>query len=357
MQTQNWDTAPAPDCRQIEIYFRKESYSAFPHVVRLEGDELLLSFREAPRVEGIRHTHPRSIITIIRSYDGGATWDIESASQVGAGGGQEFGLVSFGQGHVAGVLAWHEVVPMNEKDRTGVPFVYASEYPFRTPGVYWIWSETYGFTWPLHHMVFFGQGTIPCAAPHVAHDGTILCPVYGLSSGGMSSVLYRSDDKGRSWSEGGIMAQREPGVRDYCEPCVVEIEPRILRTFHRVENSREGGGCFWSNVSRDSGMTWSEPENTNIRSGACPRLLRLADGRLLLTFGRRFPPYSILAMLSGDGGVTWGDTAWVLRTVSNRNQGYTSSVEIAEGRMLTVSYAEDDDGITGIVGTFWDLPR
>jgi Neuraminidase (sialidase) len=122
-------------------------------------------------------------------------------------------------------------------------------------------------------------------------------------------------------------------------------------------NSPEGGGCFWSNVSEDNGVTWSEPENTNIRSGACPRLLKLSDGRLLLTFGRRCPPYGIRAMLSKDGGATWGDTAWILRELDNSNQGYTSSVELGDGRIFTVSYAENDEETTGIIGTFWDLPQ
>ena len=114
---------------------------------------------------------------------------------------------------------------------------------------------------------------------------------------------------------------------------------------------------FWTNESNDGGITWSKPENTRIQSGACPRLIRISDGRLLLTFGRRCPPFGIRAMLSDDGGATWGETAWILRTANNGNQGYTSSVELGKGRMFTVSYAENDEGITGIVGTFWDMPK
>ena len=356
MHQQEWKTSPALNAKQIAIYFRPDSYSAFPHVVHLAGEELLLAFREAPRVEGIQHTHPRSIITLLHSCDEGETWDIGNASQLGAGGGQEFSLISFGNGRVAGALAWHEVVPVHEKERTGIPHTHPHEFPFRTPGASWVWSETYGFTWPPHQIAFFGPGTMPCGPPQLTHDGTLLCPVYGLSSGGRSSVLYRSRDQGRSWSEAVVMAQGVPGVRDYCEPCTVEIAPGILRALHRVENSPDGDRCFWSNMSEDGGLTWSEPESTRILSGACPRMLKLADGRLLLTFGRRSPPYGIRAMLSADGGATWGDTAWILRDAINWNQGYTSSVELGGGRVLTVTYAENDAGTTGIVGTFWHLP-
>ena len=31
-------------------------------------------------------------------------------------------------------------------------------------------------------------------------------------------------------------------------------------------------------------------------------------------------------------------------------------LELADGRILTACYAEDEEGTTGITGTFWDLP-
>ncbi|MDP6504028.1 MAG: hypothetical protein QF886_10450, partial [Planctomycetota bacterium] len=96
---------PAKHARQKDILFDRATYTAFPHVVRLDGDELLLAFRQAPREERIRHTHPRSIITVLRSKDLGVTWQTEVASQLGAGGGQEFAMIRLGKGKVAGALA------------------------------------------------------------------------------------------------------------------------------------------------------------------------------------------------------------------------------------------------------------
>jgi hypothetical protein len=351
------EVIPAPNARQVEIFFRPESYSAFPHLVKLDGDELLLAFREAPRVAGLQHTHPRSLITLIRSYDGGKTWDIPNGSQMGAGGGQEFCLLNFGGGHVGGALAWHEVVPVGEAARTGVPHRHKNEFPFRTPGACWAWSGTYGLTWPPQQIsVMGGMGAMPCGSPVLTRDGLLLCPVYDFSQTAWNSVLCRSLDQGRSWLEPVVMARGVPGIVSFCEPALAEIAPNILVALHRVENAREGGGCFWSNRSDDGGLTWSKPVNTGIRSGACPRLLKLADGRLLLTFGRRFAPCGIRALLSRDGGETWGKTAYELRPAKNGNQGYTRSVELSPGRILTVSYAENEAGVTGIVGTFWDLP-
>ena len=36
--------------------------------------------------------------------------------------------------------------------------------------------------------------------------------------------------------------------------------------------------------------------------------------------------------------------------------GHLYAVELDRGHIFTVSYAEDEHGTTGIVGTFWDLP-
>lgn len=356
MQEHEWRTEAAPSAAQVDIYVRPGQYSAFPHLIRLKGDELLMAFREAPQEEGIHHTHQRSIITLIRSRDAGASWDVEQASQLGAGGGQEFALISLEGGRVAGALAWHDVVPVSEAARTGIPHLDAGEYPYRSGGTMWLWSDTFGYTWPPHQVCLLSAGTMPCGTVYRMRDGALLCPVYGLHAGGMSSLLHQSRDDGRSWSAPVVMAQGSCAAGDYCEPCVVETSPGMLLALHRVEGAVPGSGYFHVNRSTDGGASWSVPVGTGIYSGACPRLLPLSDGRLLLTFGRRVPPFGIRAMLSEDGGASWGETAWEIRPAGNWNQGYTSSVELGQGRLLTVTYADDACGTTGIVGTFWTLP-
>ena len=112
--------ASAPASQQSRIFYDSRSYSAFPHVIRLEGAELLLAFRQAPRQDIVRHTHPRSVITVIRSHDLGKTWEKEDATQLAAGGGQELGLIYLGGGRVGGALAAHEVVPVDEGARAGL---------------------------------------------------------------------------------------------------------------------------------------------------------------------------------------------------------------------------------------------
>jgi hypothetical protein len=350
---------PAPKARQSQIFYDPLSYSAFPHVIRMDGDELLIAFRQAPRQKGfVRHTHPRSVITVIRSYDNGANWETENASQLAAGGGQELGLIYLGNGKVGGALAAHEVVPASEQPRSGFPHLHKIEYPFINVGGLWCWSDNYGLTWRVEHTVLFADKMQCCAPPVQLSDSSLLIPVYGSigQATNSSSTLHRSTDGGASWSQLAIMARGKPQARGYAEPVVMELSPGHLLGLHRVGNPKGEVGIFWRNESTDNGKTWSRTEATTIKSGACPRLLKLRDGRLLLTYGRRFEPYGIYASLSEDNGQTWGETSWLLRKTPDSNQGYSSSVELDDGRIFTACYARNSRDITGITGTFWHLP-
>ncbi|MBN81935.1 MAG: hypothetical protein CMJ70_17530 [Planctomycetaceae bacterium] len=350
-----------PHVRQTDVCFDAATYTAFPHVIRLEGDELLMAFRQAPRQERVRHTHPRSVITVIRSYDLGKTWDHENAGQLAAGGGQEFAPFHLGDGQVGGLLAMHEVVPVQEAQRSGIPHLHQIEYPFRNVGGFWCWSSNAGLTWPLHQNVLFGPKLQTCSSAIRLADGTLLAPLYGNIDDGLtgvaSNVVYRSTDNGMTWSDAIVMARGAKETRDYYEPCIVELGEGHLLAMHRVGRCQDGRhGLLWQNESHDGGKTWTRPVETSITSGACPRVARLADGRLLLTYGRRYEPYGLYAQLSADGGRTWGETSWLLRSAPNRNQGYSSWVEIEPGRIFTACYAQNNTGVTGITGTFWDLP-
>ena len=346
--------------QQTDILYDAASYTAFPHVVRLNDGELLIAFRQAPREERVRHTHPRSVITVMRSYDLGQTWDAKHATQLAAGGGQELALIALGEGKVGGLLAMHEVVPVSEAKRAKLAHLHPHEYPFGGVGGFWCWSDNDGLSWLLHHTVLFAPRMQPCAPPIRLKSGTLLAPVYGNLGNDRfaSSLVYRSEDQGKTWSSHTVMAQGTPETRAYHEPALLEIEPDHILAMHRIGDPRDGrNGLFWRNESQDGGKTWSKPEETDILSGACPRLLKLSDGRILLTYGRRREPFGLYARLSNDGGKTWSKTSWLLRNAPNGDQGYSSSIEIKPGRIFTACYAQNDQKVTGITGTFWDLPK
>jgi hypothetical protein len=320
-----------------------------------------MAFRQAPSQERVRHTHPRSVITVIRSYDRGETWDLENAGQLAAGGGQEFAPIYLGYGRVGGLLAMHEVVPVKEAKRSSIPHIHKHEYPFRNVGGFWCWSENSGLTWPLYHNVLFARRLQTCSKPIRLAPGTLLAPCYGSHehgiSGVSSNVVYRSDDNGQTWSPPTVVAKGTRTTRDFYEPGLVEVDDGHIVALHRVGRCQDGRhGLFWQNETRDGGRMWTDPVETNITSGACPRLLKLSDGRILLTYGRRYEPFGLYARLSDDAGSTWSPTSWLLRAAPDGNQGYSSSIELEPGRIFTACYARNKEGVTGITGTFWETP-
>lgn len=344
--------------RDIDIWFDPASYSAFPHVISLGGDELLMTFRQAPVMPRIHHTHPRSVITVVRSYDRGRTWDMTNATQMAAGGGQELGVLHLGNGKIVGALAWHSVVHEREEKRSGLKTA-EGHHRFGTPGTIWAWSDDYGLSWPPYQSKFLAgcsHESMPCAAPIRMRDGTLICPAYTFEGSNltMDSIIFRSTDAGETWSKPIVIAPRHEGG-GMCEPSVVETSPGKLLALHRAETPTwDKSRGFWMTRSGDGGLTWSRPKATGIQSGACPRLFNLAEGRVLLTFGRRFEPCGIYAAISDDAGETWSEPM-LLRACPNSDQGYTSTVELSPGELFTASYMQNPTGITGIMGIFWRL--
>ena len=72
------------------------------------------------------------------------------------------------------------------------------------------------------------------------------------------------------------------------------------------------------------------PQQVSGRNEHPPDLLLLADGRVLLTYGRRLSPCGVRGMVSHDQGRSWRtDEKLVLVTDSvTRDCGYPSSVQL-----------------------------
>ena len=51
----------------------------------LDGEEMNVAFRQAPREAVVRYTHPRSVISVMRSPDLGRSLDVEGLAQLAAG--------------------------------------------------------------------------------------------------------------------------------------------------------------------------------------------------------------------------------------------------------------------------------
>ena len=94
-------------------------------------------------------------------------------------------------------------------------------------------------------------------------------------------------------------------------------------------------------VSTDGGKTWSEKEK--VADGFPSHLLRLRDGTLLMTYGWRREPFGIRGRLSRDHGKSWSEEFILTDDAANWDLGYPSSVELADGTLLTVWYEAPKD--------------
>lgn len=97
-----------------------------------------------------------------------------------------------------------------------------------------------------------------------------------------------------------------------------------------------GGATTWQSESTDGGRTWTTPHL--VCYGVCNHLLNLPDGRLLMTYGYRKAPCGVRARLSGDNGQTWGDELVLCDDGDNGDLGYPSTVVLPDGSLATLWY-------------------
>jgi hypothetical protein len=88
--------------------------------------------------------------------------------------------------------------------------------------------------------------------------------------------------------------------------------------------------------------------------GNPPSLLRMKDGRLVITYGYRAEPYGIRARVSTDQGRTWDDEIVLRDDGGTWDIGYTRTVQRPDGKLVTVYYYNVGDTERFIGGTVWE---
>ena len=221
---------------------------------------------------------------------------------------------------------------------------------------HWLrWSTDGAHTWepPIRVPPTAPHGPIECA------DGRLLFVgnnAYERINKTSALICSESRDQGRTWVNIGripmfpaVPAGGSVQQAYFGEPHVVEVTPGHLMALTRYEERpkiQEDQNCFlWQFDSFDGGHTWTVPRKTEIW-GKPPHLIRLRDGRLLVTYGIRHAPTGQRACLSSDGGRTWDyRNEIVLRAdAPNEDLGYPASVECDDGTIVTIYYQVDHPG-------------
>ena len=185
-------------------------------------------------------------------------------------------------------------------------------------------------------------------------DGSLLAVVYPRSIDG-DVACHRSTDFGRSWHLEGRISY-EPDARSdpqasartqgFTEPGSVLLADGTLLVMLRTTDGL-GVGPLYSSRSTDLGKTWSKPVLVNA-SGVMPRLLRLGNGVLVLSYGR---PGAELRFNYDGRGTTWSEPLKLLPLTSADVQadscGYTSLLPLSDNSFL-IAYSwfkrPGDDG-------------
>ena len=358
--------------------FRGTDYqSAFPDIVRLVNGDLLVVFRQAlarpghgdpahRRDEKLRHYHldPDSRIVASRSEDDGATWSepavIDSSNnsqdlnmpvvtQLRSGElvllNHRWDLGKSGE-QIAALNGSRFLRPMEPGKAFGSE-LFDSMYMFRSSDGGHTWSEPEPVALPgFGFAAFVGKTAIV-----ELDDGTWLMPIYGTFQGERvaSYHVLRSRDGGRCWGEPTAVARDPHDSTGFYEPPVLDLGGGRLLTMMRTVDT---DGYLFQASSANNGWIWTGLRRSSIWGYPC-HLLRLDSGRLLCSYGYRREPFGVRAVASGDDGETWDmERELVIRDDGlHYDLGYPASVQLGDGRILTVYYFHDADGVRYIGGS------
>lgn len=332
----------------LEAVSAGQGHAAFPHAVRLADGDVLVSWRQ-----GAAHMYPPARIMLARyRLEADSLRLVETTELLDTPEDErEAGLVQLRDGTVLANAflgtytsytpegeAWRlAVLRSSDGGRTWQDTVQIDPASLRTrAGRSFYWLATRG-------------------AVVEAPDGGLLMPVYGLARGDRrhSNHLLRSTDGGRSWQYWSQIARDPRQSADYNETSLLVSGNRVTAAF------RSEDGYLRESVSLDGGRTFPQPRKLELW-GVPPHLLRLVDGRVLLTRGYRREGMGVRYALSTNGSEWLPEVEGVLESGSETEDcGYPSTVQLGDGSLFTVYYASHRTPVeltTGIRGVRYRIP-
>ncbi len=185
--------------------------------------------------------------------------------------------------------------------------------------------------------------------PVQLQDGRLLYAGKELWSKERRIGVAESNDDGQSWQWLAEIPTREGDqpADDYHELHAVEAADGTLIAQIRNHNARNKSETLQTE-SKDGGKTWSVPHEIGVW-GMPSHLLRLRDGRLLMSYGYRRAPYGNQARLSSDHGRTWSEPIPISEDGTHGDLGYPSTVELDNGDLLTVWYEAPKKGANAVL--------
>jgi photosystem II stability/assembly factor-like uncharacterized protein len=337
-----------------DITHQPRLYHGWPTVARRSNGQLLVSY------SGGRagHVCPFGRVELIRSDDDGQTWSDATVLKDSPIDDRDSGVLETDKGTilVTSFTSLYYVESIFQRAMQKGPNPYSDERLKRWEeeyslkrwkeqhfkltaeqrlaelGVWMLRSTDGGATWskPYRCVVNSPHG------PAQLSDGRQLYAGKKRWQGEQIGVCQSTDD-GQSWQWIGQIPTR-PGddFKLYHELHVVEAAGG--RTIVQIRNHNKTNAAeTLQSHSTDGGKTWSMPRSIGVW-GMPSHLMRLRDGRLLMSYGHRRDPFGNQARVSEDDGRSWSEPIIIYGDGITVDSGYPTTVQLADGSLLTVWY-------------------
>lgn len=317
-----------------------EKYCGWPTVAKRANGEILVVF--SGNREG--HVCPYGKVQICRSSDNGKTWsapvNIQESPFVDS---RDAGIVELKDGTL--LLNWFTSIAYRKNKQFQAFFEKQKKSDILADLGYWTARSTDGGkTW---------EKKVRCngSCPHNAiqlKSGRLMMlgriyPSQDFHPDDVTNHTHKiiaevSDDDGRSWRKLATLPTAEDiKSNELHEPYVVELKNGTLLGLIRYHGKVGGGSGTCQTESHDGGKTWTPIRRVPI-NGFPAHAIILKDGRILVSYAKRDGGVEgEYAIFSSDNGKTWVDDRMIAPWVG-WDIGYPSSVQLDDGRVMTVFY-------------------
>ena len=297
-------------------------------IIRLNNGELLLGYNQE---RGRVHSDSGQSC-LVRSSDGGRTWDADTRTVVWPwtdfGGNWDCAFAQISDGtilmhtRVRSFIAPSGLNLETIGEQVTGPAPGRSERLKRQTGYAICRSTDGGRSWsdatPVNTspMADSGLGRYVLGGSGAGHiielpDGGLLMPLHGqiirewpTMAGETPRVfVLRSDDGGFNWEYWSTVAYDPGHVVTYAEAGTTRLKDGRLICLMRAEVRPGRFDNMWVTSSEDYGASWDRPKRTPLW-GYPPDVIQLHDGRVLAVYGYRRDPWGVRGCISNDG-LTW----------------------------------------------------
>ena len=190
---------------------------------------------------------------------------------------------------------------------------------------------------PPRHKISPENHLIPFGNIQIAADGSLGVAAYLRRENDRVCYFLRSRDDGVTWGETVVL---NPGGNETA-PLHLSRGRWLAASREFVERSDVHLQLF---SSEDDGQTWKRGQPLTLPYQVTGHLTRLSDGRVLFSYGNRnWNNFGVDVRFSDDDGKSWGAPLRVANAPRG-DCGYPSSVELANGNVVTAYYTQISDG-------------